>query len=182
MSSPSQSEVLWPPDFRLVGNGIHLRQWADEDLPGMVELFDDPDVARWTPLASPFDLDAARAYVVKARALRAGGQGVNLAVTVDGGEALGGVVMFRNPEDGNAIELGYVIGPRHRRRGLAVRALRLLAGHARAVGFERIELRIEPGNLPSTAVARAAGFVLTEEREEREFKGAQTVLETWVLP
>ncbi|SFB79104.1 GNAT family N-acetyltransferase [Streptomyces aidingensis] len=182
MSSPSQPDVLWSPDFRLVGYGIHLRQWADEDLAGMVELFDDPDVARWTPLASPFDLEAARAYVVKARALRAGGQGVNLAVTLDGGEALGGAVMFRNAEEEREIELGYVIGPRHRGRGLARRALRLLAEHARAADFGRIVLRIEPGNLASTAVARAAGFRLTEERADRELKGETTVLETWVLP
>ncbi|WP_329352196.1 hypothetical protein OG226_43620 [Streptomyces sp. NBC_01261] len=31
----------------------------------MTELFDDPEIAHWTPLASPFDETAARASVAR---------------------------------------------------------------------------------------------------------------------
>ncbi|MGR6919510.1 hypothetical protein ACU635_35200 [[Actinomadura] parvosata] len=40
-----------------------MREWTADDLPVMVELFGDPQVDRWTPLRSPFDLAAAHSYL-----------------------------------------------------------------------------------------------------------------------
>jgi hypothetical protein len=63
--------------IRVTGLGLYLREWTDDDLPVMVELFDDPAVAQWTPLASPFDLTAARNYLDQARTRRAEGHSVH---------------------------------------------------------------------------------------------------------
>jgi RimJ/RimL family protein N-acetyltransferase len=49
----------WPSPVRFAGDRLVLREWTDDDLPTMLELFDEPAVARFTPLASPFDLGAA---------------------------------------------------------------------------------------------------------------------------
>jgi hypothetical protein len=79
----------WPTPVRLAGVEIVLREWTDDDLPTMVELFDEPDVDRFTPLASPFDFAAATQYLGRARRNRAAGQACQLAITTDGGCALG---------------------------------------------------------------------------------------------
>ncbi|WP_405856234.1 GNAT family N-acetyltransferase [Streptomyces sp. NBC_01515] len=44
-----------PAQLRLTGEDLVLREWTENDLPAMTELFDDPEIAHWTPLASPFD-------------------------------------------------------------------------------------------------------------------------------
>jgi hypothetical protein len=73
-----------PAHIQLAGLGLILREWADGDLPVMVELFDDPQVDHWTPLRSPFDLIAVHAYLDKARQDRAAGRRLQLAITTDG--------------------------------------------------------------------------------------------------
>jgi hypothetical protein len=75
--------------IRLVGAGLVLREWGPGDLAAMVELFDNPEVAHWTPLASPFDLAAAEAYLDGA--LSDNGR-LQLAITTDGGEPMGEVL------------------------------------------------------------------------------------------
>ena len=152
------------PPLRLAALGLVLREWTDEDLPAMVGLFDDPEIARWTPLASPFDIDAAKRYLSRARELRAEGRRLQLAVTTDGGAPLGEVVAMTSGDDGGEVEIGYAIGAAHRRQGLSGRAVRLLTAFAYdTLGARRVLLRIEPGNRASSAVARATGFWLADE-------------------
>jgi RimJ/RimL family protein N-acetyltransferase len=148
------------------GVGLVLREWTDADVPAMVELFDEAEVGRWTPLSHPFDEAAARAYLDRARLRRAEGLTVQLAITTDGGAALGEVLLFRTGPygrhpDGDQAELGYAIGAAHRGRRLASRAVRLMTGYAyRDLGLRAVELHIDPGNTGSIAVARATGFEL----------------------
>ncbi|MEY9966278.1 RimJ/RimL family protein N-acetyltransferase [Streptacidiphilus sp. MAP12-16] len=148
--------------FSLAGAGLVLRDWTDDDLPAMVELFDEAEVARWTPLPSPFDLEAARRYLARARDARGEGRRIQLAVTTDGGAPLGEVLAMPRG-DGREVELGYAIGAAHRRRGLSSRTVRLVTGFAYDVlGSRRILLRIAPDNEASCAVARSAGFQVTD--------------------
>ncbi|WP_307845120.1 GNAT family N-acetyltransferase [Planomonospora sp. ID67723] len=165
----------------LSGPGIRLREWTDEDLPAMVELFDEPQVDRWTPLRSPFTLEAARAYLAKGREGRAAGLRIHLAITGDDGGPRGEVLLFRASAEDPDAELGYVIGARHRRQGLATRAVRLITGYAYdALATSRVLLRIAPGNEASAAVARAAGFRLTDDEPVVRDRGDDTVtLLTW---
>ncbi|MDL4815187.1 GNAT family N-acetyltransferase [Actinomadura opuntiae] len=157
-------------DITISGLGLTLREWTDDDVPAMADLFDDPDVARFTPLRSPFDRDAARDYLDAARRARAEDRKLQLAITSDGRAPQGEVLLFRCVADdpahrfgGPAAELGYAIGPRHRRQGLASRAVRLLAGYAReTLGFSTVVLRIDPDNAGSERVAQASGFELTD--------------------
>jgi Acetyltransferase (GNAT) domain len=82
--------------LRLTGHGLVLREWTDEDLPTMVLLFNDPDVAYRTPMVSPFDQTAARDYLQKACQDRARDQRIHLAITTDGGQAKGEVLLNRS--------------------------------------------------------------------------------------
>jgi RimJ/RimL family protein N-acetyltransferase len=169
------------PPFRIADLGLVLREWTDEDVPAMVALFDDPEVARWTPLADPFDADAAEQYLHRARESRAAGRKLQLAVTLDGGAALGEVMLTLRDEEGE-VELGYAVGAPHRGQGLSVRSVRLLTDLAHgSLGVHRVLLRIDPGNAPSIGVARRAGFWPADEPLVllREPSGAETLLRTW---
>ena len=73
--------------LRLTGHGLVLREWRDADLATMMELFDDPCIAHRTPIASPFDLAAARDYLHKARQARVQDQRIHVAITTDGRQA-----------------------------------------------------------------------------------------------
>jgi RimJ/RimL family protein N-acetyltransferase len=145
----------------LRGEGLVLREWSEDDLVRMPALFDNPEAVRWTPLETPFDLAAARRYLDKARATRAERRGIQLAITVDGGEPLGEVLMFRLEGDAT-LEMGYSIGPAHRGAGLAARATKLVADEVAARwGVRRFRLMIAPDNAASRRTATAAGAQLS---------------------
>lgn len=178
MSSSTPSP--FPERIELTGEGLVLRDWAEGDLAAMPGLLDHPDIAHWTPIVSPFDEAAARARLDRARRLRAEGTAVLLAITVDGGAALGEVMLRRAPE---GTEIGYVIGPAHRGQGLAARAVRVVAAYAfEQLGVEQVILELEADNAASVAVAGRTGFSLLDvPLIEGEEKGRPYALQTWGL-
>lgn len=165
------------------GEGLQLREWTEADIPALSALFDEPEMDRWTPLQTPFDEAAARAYVTRAHERRAAGQALQLAITTDGRTPLGEVLLFAAAQDGSQVELAYGIGAPHRHQGLASRAVRLLLPHAFGdPSVRRAVLRIEPANAASAAVARGTGFQLTDEPlVVREGGGRSVRLRTWEL-
>ncbi|MGK5447711.1 GNAT family N-acetyltransferase [Streptomyces radiopugnans] len=176
----SSTTSPFPDRIELAGEGLVLRDWTEADLAAMPDLFDHPDIAHWTPIASPFDEAAARTRLDRARRLRAEGTAVLLAITVDGRAPLGEVMLRRAPE---GTEIGYAVGPAHRGRGLAARAVRVMAAYAfERLGAERVILELEAENAASVAVATKAGFSLLDvPLIEGEEKGRPYVLQTWAL-
>jgi RimJ/RimL family protein N-acetyltransferase len=172
-----------PFPISLTGEGVLLREWTEEDLDDLVELLDEPDIARWTPMPSPFDVAAGIAYLKRAQQGRATGQRIQLAITADGGRPLGEVLLFGMDLGLKEAELGYLVGAPFRRRGLASAALGLLSGYAHsALGLSRLLLRIDPANTASTAVARRCGFRLTGEPPIlQEGPYGPSSLDTWEL-
>jgi len=153
-----------PFPLTLTGNGIVLRDWRAEDLDDLIDLLDDPDIARWTPMPSPFDREAGVAYLKRAHHGRTSGQRIQLAITEHGGRPLGEVLLFGIDAGLKEAELGYLVGARHRRRGLAAGSLALLSSYAGStLKLSRLLLRIDPANTASTAVARRCGYTLTGE-------------------
>jgi RimJ/RimL family protein N-acetyltransferase len=174
---------LLPFPISLTGDGVQLREWRSDDLADLVELLDEPDIARWTPMPSPFDVEAGIAYLKRAQQGRLNGQRIQLAITVDGGKPVGEVLLFGVDSGLKEAELGYLVGAAHRRRGLASKALTLLTGYAQdSLGLRRLVLRIDPGNTASTAVARRCGFRLTGEPPIlQEGPHGPSSLDTWEL-
>src|SRR3569833_772831 len=162
---------------RLVGCGVVLRVWSVVVLPAMVELFDEPEVAYRTPLASPFDLPAARDYLKMIRRTHAKGERIHLAITTEGGRARGEVVL--NLTSGT---IGYAVGIAHRGQGLAVQAVHVLTGYAhRALATPRLRAQIEPNNHPKNTKTKTTKNRLTgEPAEPVEVKGRSYTLLTWV--
>jgi RimJ/RimL family protein N-acetyltransferase len=160
---------------RLVGEGLVLRAWTPGDVERMVVLFDDPDVAHWTPLASPFDATAATAYLERAHTLTA--TRLQLAITTDGHDPLGEVML-----DLPTAIAGYVVGRKYRRQGLASRALRVITTYAHEVAsLPVVALQVATDNTASIGVAQHAGYVLSDQPLlQVRNKGRWCELETWV--
>ncbi len=142
----------------------------------MQELFDDPAVAYWTPLESPFDHAAALRYLSDVEQAHRGNRRLHLAVTTDGRAALGEVQLNRATGS-----IGYIIGGDHRGQGLAVRALQAVTDYAHTtLELPVVILEIEADNRPSVAVARSAGFEPTATPPEAVTdKGRTYELYTW---
>ncbi|MCX4572637.1 GNAT family N-acetyltransferase [Streptomyces sp. NBC_01571] len=170
----------FPERIELSGEGLVLRDWTEADLAAMPDLFDHPDIAYWTPIVSPFDEAAARTRLDRDRQLRAEGKAILLAITVDGGPPLGEVMLRPAPE---GTEIGYAVGPAHRGRSLASRAVRVMAAYAfEELRAEQVILELEAENAASVAVAAKAGFGLLDvPLVTGEEKGRPYALQTWGL-
>jgi hypothetical protein len=101
---------------------------------------------------SPFDAAAALRYLTSAREAHDRDERTHWAITTDGQQARGEVLLNRATGS-----IGYILGAAHRGQRLAARALRAVAEYANtALDLPRLMLEIEPDNQSSIAVARSA--------------------------
>ncbi|MEV0641878.1 GNAT family protein [Streptomyces sp. NPDC050619] len=147
----------------------------------MTELFDDSEIAHWTPLVSPFDLAAARAYLATARQARVDGLRIQLAITPDGRLPLGEVLIIHRNADDRTASLGYSVGAAHRGRRLGSRALTVMTEYPHhTMDLPRVTPSIEAENGARAAVARAVGCRLTDEPPILTVdQGRSLALRTW---
>ncbi len=91
---------------------------------------------------------------------RSRGLALDLAVElIEESKVVGEVGLARLDVPRGLAEAGWWIAAEHRGRGLASRAVGLLADWALAeLSVEQLYARLDPANEPSIAVARAAGF------------------------
>jgi RimJ/RimL family protein N-acetyltransferase len=139
---------------------LRLRLMSDADIPAVVEVCRDPEIARWTRVPDDYTAADARAWLQQEAEGRARGDLLGLLV-VDARDdrLLGSVGIVRADWEEGRCELGYWMAPESRRRGIGTRAVRLLCDWAfESLPLERIEIHAEPENLPSRRVAEAAGF------------------------
>ncbi len=150
-----------PPDPPLSDDLVVLRSWRRTDVPVLTRACQDPEIPRWTFVPTPYTELHARIYVDGAAERMALGQGAALAVTAaaNGGGLLGAVGL--NVIDWNlrAADVGYWVAAWARGRGVAARALALVAGWAfETLDLVHLDLRPHRENRASHAVARRAGF------------------------
>ena len=153
---------------------VELREWRDEDRDALVEMANDDAIQQWTRVPSPYTRQDADQWFALTRTTRKAGHQVAFAVTATGdGQLLGSIDLRVNPADPAIGELGYMVGPRARGRGVATRAVGLLTQWAfETLGLQRVEILIDPRNEPSLRVAESAGYeregVLRAYRPSRE--------------
>lgn len=154
MSAPA----LPLPDPPLVHDELSLRPWHPDDALALAAAWADPEVARWTGVPEVHDEGAARRWIEGDLARRQRGLSLDLVLVV--GESVVGEVglVSVDPAAGEA-EVGWWLHPAHRGRGLASRAVRLLAEWAvEELCVDRLVATCHPDNPASGAVARRAGF------------------------
>jgi RimJ/RimL family protein N-acetyltransferase len=151
-------ELPHPP---LTDGEVVLRGFESSDVPALVAACQDPQISRFTLVPSPYGEDDARAYLQRVADGRAAGTRASFAIVAhDGPDTVIGTAGLNVIDwDERAADVGYWLAAPARGRGLATRAVELLAGWAfGTLGLERLELRAQEANHASQAVAARARF------------------------
>lgn len=153
---------------------VAVRPFTEDDVPAIAAACGDPEIARWTLVPEPYTEDDARAFVAEAKTA--------YAVVDAASGALVGAISLDSAGEGRG-QIGYWVAREARGRGLATRALRLLARWGLAQGgFGRVQLLTEPENVASQRVAERAGFVNEGLlRSYAELKGRRRDMLMWSL-
>ena len=148
--------LIASPDPLLRDDVIAMRPWTMDDIPAVTAACQDPEIARWTSVPTPYSVDDARAFLEHAVRTDVEDR-VALAVTNADGTLVGSMTLWM-PRPGVA-EFGYWAAREARGRGYTPRALRLLARWALdTLDVSRLQLGTLPGNSPSERVAQKVGF------------------------
>jgi len=140
--------------------GIGLTPFDERHLPGFAAMLTDPDVKRFTRLPVPTPRGFPRTWLERYEQGRRTGTSEAFAIVDEGGEFLGCATAFGIEAGAKTGELGYMVAPGARGRGVATAALRLLTewGFAER-GLLRLELLISVDNVVSIRVAERAGYM-----------------------
>lgn len=144
----------------LADDVVVLRPWDEADIPQQLEAFTDPELlthSDWAPQSS----GEARRRLVDQEQARLRGEQIDFALAdrsdltlVWGGASLNGVDSVNR-----RASLGYWLAPAARGRGVASRAVRLIACWAfETVLLARLEITCGPDNHGSQSVAQRCGF------------------------
>lgn len=161
------------PDPPLGDGVVSLRPLRPGDLRAVVEGCTDPVTQLYTRVPSPYTEDDGRAFITGAPGRRLLGEAIDLAIAGVPGDGLVGVIgIMMDVHDPDRGEIGYWVGPRHRGRGVAARALALMSRWALTDGgMARLDLQAALGNGASIRTAERCGFVREGTLREAWFRG-----------
>lgn len=139
---------------------ITLRPPLPGDVDAITAAVQDPDIPAFTMVPTPYTADDAVAYVERAATSWRDGTAASFVIVDRGtGELLGSISVQHPDEDAGHAEVGYWVLASARGRGVASRALGLIAGWALdTVGLRRLEALVFVENERSHRVADRAGF------------------------
>lgn len=171
------------PDPPLADDEIVLSPFTEADVDRIVESCNDPGIARFTFLPVPYERRHAVDFYSRQDERRDRGEALDLAIRDRTDDSVLGAVGLRAfREDRRSVEVGYWVAPDSRGRGVAPRAVRLLAGWALAeLPLARVDLPLDHGNAASRRVAEKAGFELTAERRRLHAKGRRWLMDVYAL-
>ena len=139
---------------------VALRPWSAADAVVVERVGTDAAIQRFRP-SHPRSSEAARDWIAQVESSRLAGDRLELAATDAQGEAVvGAVTLWAVRLAYHSAMINYWVVPEARGRGLATRAVRLLARWCfDSLGLARLQVFVEPDNAPSRRVAEACGFV-----------------------
>jgi RimJ/RimL family protein N-acetyltransferase len=173
------------PTLTVATPRLQVRQLAEADAAAVAEIFADKQTQRWLPVPQePGDFDAAAWCTEVAAEHRIRGAGDHYGMLRREDEALVGCLWTTHTDWlAKITEVAYAVAPQARGFGLAAEAvdglaIALLLEH----GFQRVELRVAPGNLASRRVAEKAGFIYEGLlRNAGHLHSGRVDLEVWSL-
>lgn len=132
---------------------LRVPEAADVDL--ITEACQDPLIARWTTVPSPYARAMAESWVAERSADWRSTP--TWAITAGDGRWAGTIDL--RPDGAGSASVGYLVAPWMRRRQLATRALRLVSAWGfHVMGLQVITWTAHVENEPSRAVAERVGF------------------------
>ena len=164
---------LTPPDPPLHDDAIRLEPLAQAHGRELLAILGDPDIVRFTRVPPDPDETWVAGWIARYESGWEDASRAAFAIYAHDDDALLGwaglVELDRERRQG---EIGYLVAPAARGRGVAHRTVTLLTRWGfDELGLERLELRIDPENVPSTKVAERAGYRLEGVLRNLHFKG-----------
>ena len=139
---------------------VRLRLASDSDADRITAIVQDPEITRWTTIPAGQTVGGTREWMQRGMAGMATGSDLALVIAnAETGEPAGTIGLHEINRATQRAVAGYVIAREARRKGLGRRALGLICRFAfEDLRLARVEVAIEPQNLPSRALAESVGF------------------------
>jgi RimJ/RimL family protein N-acetyltransferase len=139
---------------------VRLEPLDEAHLGAVAAMLSDPDVLRFTRVPDPTPDGFAREWLETYEAGRRDGTREAFAALDGDGRFVGLALAFGIDRTGAEAELGYIVAPAARGRGLGTAILRALTDWAFAeTGVQRLQLFIDVENPASLRVAERSGYV-----------------------
>ncbi|GAB3814124.1 GNAT family N-acetyltransferase [Micromonospora zhanjiangensis] len=139
----------------------HVRPLTADDAGPVGQILGDKQTRRWLPLRTESEtIDGLAWCTESAKERRDSGNGDHYGVIRREDDRLIGCLWTKRTDwAGQVTEVSYAMAPEARGFGIAAEAVDALAiALILEHGFQRVELRVAPGNTPSRRVAEKAGF------------------------
>jgi [ribosomal protein S5]-alanine N-acetyltransferase len=140
---------------------LHVRPLAAPDAGAVSEIFADKQTQRWLPLPQEFGrIDGLAWCTEMAEERRDSGSGDHYGVVRREDDRLVGCLWTKRTDwTARVTEVSYAISAEARGFGMAAEAVDALAiALILEHGFQRVEVRVAPGNIASRRVMEKAGF------------------------
>lgn len=139
---------------------LRLRLYRDDDAEAVMAACSDPVTRRFLPgLPDPYTRDDALTYIrVAATDAWKQGRAQWAIAEADSDKVVGSLGVPRTHPVFDTVEIGYIVAPWARGRGIAGRATAQVAEFLLNQGVARVELQVAAGNLASQHAALRAGF------------------------
>jgi len=139
---------------------VRLRAFRETDAGLVASVAEDPLIPLITTVPTAGGRDAASAYIARQHHRLESGAGYSFAIaTATTDEAVGQIGLWMKDHDQGRANVGYWIGPRHRRRGYVTAALHAVSRWGLTLdGIARLEVYVEPWNQGSWRAAERVGY------------------------
>lgn len=147
-------------DLPIEGGRLRLRGLRDADMDELVEMADDPEIARWTHVPHPYTRENAAAFIPYAKEKQRLGREFHLVMEdTESRRMLGMIALTDIDIESERAEVGYWVAEHARGRGIASEALALLLEAAfEQLGLTRIYAFVLEGNVGSVKLLERIGF------------------------
>ncbi|MEU2610311.1 GNAT family N-acetyltransferase [Micromonospora sp. NPDC007271] len=176
----ARTRPIEPPAAPLTDGAVTLRPRRESDLDAIAAASRDPEIRRWLD-DEPMDEQARRTSLARAEEAWRSGTAAPLTIADAVTDEPVGLINLQFRGDAEA-SVAYGVFPQRRGRGVAPRAVRLLAGWALAdLALEQVILETDERNIASIRVAEKCGFHRVGTRVEATGDGAPQTLVVFAL-
>jgi len=163
--------INFTPFPDLVSERLHLRRISAEDAAVIFAMRSSAEMMKYIPRPLYTQHDEARAYVTRADNMIAANEGIEWAITLKGNKQMIGTAgLYRLKPHHHRSELGYMLLPEYRGKGIATEVVKLMLDFRfDQLNLHSMEAVIDPGNIASERVLQKNGFIKEAHIKENEF-------------